>query len=303
MFLVVGFLKLQGFVTEMKVVTRNKNMQWFEKPGTIQKTLNTNPFDCYLGRNVSLLKKKRFLSFRFTAIAYPYHYHANWDRKKSTGIIILFWLFAILWTLCVLWYWGTNSIKTFEIFTVTASQGRCVNTNTLFYVSSYSIYVSGVLVMTICYVFILKVTIHHIKVIHSTTSTNISSERKLNSKTQRRNKELKATKSMAIVYFAFLFCWFPLLIINVIISIDKMFFYKMLLENEDLFLFIYYTFIVILPALNFMINPVIYSFTNKSFRNGMKSVFRNIKVYQFNNNSVEPTKTLHTFSMTSTKRN
>ena len=207
--------------------------------------------------------KKVFFSFRFIAIAYPYHYHANWDRKKSRCIIILFWLFTVLWTLCGLWDWGTNSIKTLEIFTVTVSQGRCVNTNTLFYVSSYGIYVSGVLVMTICYVFILKVAIQHIKAIHSTTSTTMQSERKINSKTHRRNKEWKATKSMAIVYFSFLFCWFPLLIINVIISIDKMFFYKMLLENEDLFLFIYYTFIVILPSLNFMINPVIYSFTNK----------------------------------------
>ena len=221
--------------------------------------------------------------------------------KKSRCIIILFWLFAILWTLCGLWDWGTNSIKTFEVFTVTVSEARCVNTNTLFYVSSYGIYVSGVLLMTICYVFILKVTIHHIKAIHLTTSSNIQSERKTNSKTQRRNKEWKATKSMAIVYFSFLFCWFPLLIINVIISIDKMFFYKMLLENEDLFLFIYYTFIVILPALNFMINPVIYSFTNKSFRSGMKLVLRNIKLYRFNNNSIEPTETLHTFSMTTSK--
>lgn len=245
--------------------------------------------------------KKVFFSFRFIAIAYPYHYHANWDRKKSRCIIILFWLFTVLWTLCGLWDWGTNSIKTLEIFTVTVSQGRCVNTNTLFYVSSYGIYVSGVLVMTICYVFILKVAIQHIKAIHSTTSTTMQSERKINSKTHRRNKEWKATKSMAVVYFSFLFCWFPLLIINVIISIDKMFFYKMLLENEDLFLFMYYTFIVILPALNFMINPVIYSFTNKSFRSGMKSVLRNIKVYQFNNNSIESTETLHKFSRAPSK--
>lgn len=50
-----------------------------------------------------------------------------------------------------------------------------------------------------------------------------------------------------------------------------------------------------------MINPVIYSFTNKSFRSGMKSVLRNIKVYQFNNNSIEPTETLHKFSRTPLK--
>ena len=88
------------------------------------------------------------------------------------------------------------------------------------------------------------------------------------------SKELQATKSVAIVYLAFCVCWLPTCIITTIIHADKTYFRELQQESPTMFLTIYYVFIDILPLVNTMVNPIIYSFSNKQFRTGVVSVWR-----------------------------
>ena len=90
------------------------------------------------------------------------------------------------------------------------------------------------------------------------------------------SKELQATKSVAIVYLAFCVCWLPSCIITTIIHADKTYFRHLQQENPTMFLPIYYVFIDILPLVNTMVNPIIYSFSNKQFRSGVVCLWRKI---------------------------
>ena len=91
-----------------------------------------------------------------------------------------------------------------------------------------------------------------------------------------RKKELKATKSVAIVYMFFIVCWLPLFIVVSILEFDNTFFPRMRKSNPSLFLFVWYGVVQILPMISTMVNPIIYSFSNNQFKNAFKAVFNRI---------------------------
>ena len=93
-------------------------------------------------------------------------------------------------------------------------------------------------------------------------------------KNRKRRKELRATKSVAIVYFAFLICWFPNMVINVIIMFHNDYFQQ---KNRTLVLVLFYTFTRILPMVNTMLNPLIYSFSNRQFQKAFKLVLNKMR--------------------------
>ena len=60
-------------------------------------------------------------------------------------------------------------------------------------------------------------------------SSNSEAKKKLGQR--KRTRELKSTKSVPIVYLAFLICWFSNLVINMAISFDTTYFPVMRKEN------------------------------------------------------------------------
>ena len=90
------------------------------------------------------------------------------------------------------------------------------------------------------------------------------------------HKELQATKSVAIVYLAFCVCWLPSCVITTIVHADQSYFPRLRQENMTLFLMVYYAFVEVLPLVSTMVNPIIYSFSNKQFRKGVSSVKRKL---------------------------
>ena len=134
--------------------------------------------------------------------------------------------------------------------------------------------------MTFTYSVILNVALTQIRAIE-TTQVDLSRSspdadptmiRKERIKRMRK-KELKATKSVAIVYMFFIVCWLPLFIVVTILEFDKTFFPRMQSSNMALFLFVWYGVVQILPMISTMVNPIIYSFSNNQFKNAFKAVY------------------------------
>ena len=103
---------------------------------------------------------------------------------------------------------------------------------------------------------------------HAQTIDNSSNKTKRVGKPRKWNlrKELQTTKSVAVVYLSFCVCWLPTCIITTIVHTDKHYFTNLRQQNFTLFLTVWYVFVELLPLMNFMINPIIYSFSNKQFR-------------------------------------
>ena len=242
---------------------------------------------------------------RFIAITMPFRYTSLLSLRRTKLLIISVWAFSFFWTISGLFQWnpGSNSPNYLSI----QHDIYCSNRNYYFYVASFfGVYLLSLVIMSVLYLVILKAAIQQIRVIeaskfriedspatspqhnqrksmkdprvsvNSVLDSSSNREAKKKSGQRKRTRELKATKSVAIVYLAFLICWFPNLVINMIISFDQTYFPTMRKENEPLFLFIFYTLVQIFPILNAMLNPIIYSFSNKHFRKGFIMVLRKL---------------------------
>ena len=165
----------------------------------------------------------------------------------------------------------------------------CTNGNRLFYAVSVAfVYLVPLAVMTVTYCAILHVALSQIRAIEATqvplrqlnreNSNNSNTGRSPNGnsrdrKQRRRNKELKATKSVALVYIAFVVCFLPSMILALILQFNPAYFQDLDLTFRQ---FLIFTFFEVLPQLNSGLNPFIYSFSNKQFRNAFKRVFYKI---------------------------
>ena len=191
------------------------------------------------------------------------------------------WVFSIIWAIGGIIDW--DGFSTISV----NSSSNCSNKNPKFYVASYfGLYLVPLIILTFTYLRILKVAITHIKAIEATQvdfrpnhlnnskSSGKNSEGEKSSRKRQRRKELKATKSVAVVYLAFLICWFPSLVINFIILLNHTYFPTLRKTNKILFDFLFYTFVHILPVLNTMVNPIIYNFFNKPFKKTLMQLFK-----------------------------
>ena len=89
----------------------------------------------------------------------------------------------------------------------------------------------------------------------------------------RLRKEIKATKSIVLVFLAFCLCWLPGAIFTIIHFFDKTFFFKL---DPSTIAVLYFTFVDIFPTVNTMVNPIIYSFSNTQFRSSVEEVWRKL---------------------------
>lgn len=221
------------------------------------------------------------------AIKFPFIYTEKMTASMAKRLIAIVWCFAFVWSVLGVFRWDNSGpligIKTEPV---------CLNENYNFYAaSSFGIYITVLIIITTAYVFILHVALQQIRAIEATEVSFQSSLLKpndshnangggspdVNEKIKKRrkrklNRELRATKSVAIVFLAYVICWLPLYVINIILLVDKSHFLELRMNDTEVFFFIYYAFVEILPAVNTMINPFIYSFSNKQFRDAFKRI-------------------------------
>ena len=232
------------------------------------------------------MQSELYLYFRFLAIVMPFQYTSLLNRRRALVILLFVWIFSIFWATAGIFNWNKDSSISVD------GSSYCVNNNKMFYVVSFfGIYLVPLIAMSFTYIIILKVAISHVKAIEATqvvSQPSILNDPNSNgvkrSRKNQRHGELKATKPVAVVYIAFLICWFPNLVINFIILLDDTYFPKFYTSNRVLFDFLFYTFVQILPILNTMVNPIIYNYFNKPFKKTLAHLCRKVKRHERHNN-------------------
>lgn len=207
----------------------------------------------------------------------PYRYTTLVTATRAKALVAGTWFFSILWSFISLFQWGAFNTKprgTWSVSVTNTYSRRCekMNNSYMFAASYIGIFIIPLFITTIIYSSVLYVAFTQIKAINTTTVTsrNFSSSptdaKRLKAK-EKRQKEWKATKSIGSVYICYFMCWFPLFVINMI-SLYKPTAFRTLTRSQRLALI--YICVDILPSLNTMLNPLIYSFGNKYFRDGFR---------------------------------
>lgn len=216
-------------------------------------------------------------------------------------LLVYIWLFAFLYSFTGIFQWQEIQFSIENALFSIAVNNVCVDNNRLFYVVGFGIYAVLLVTITFTYSMILRVALTQIRAIDTTqvdlSKNNPDADLTMIQKERikrMRKKELKATKSVAIVYTFFIVCWIPLFIVLLILEFDNTFFPRMWSNNHSLFLFVWYGVVQIFPTLSTMVNPIIYSSDNQ-FRNAFKVVFsRIIQRVEFTRYSQTQTTCAHT---------
>eukprot|EP00111_Clytia_hemisphaerica_P011306 TCONS_00033102-protein len=242
---------------------------------------------CYwyqIAENISTIASMLCLFFiaidRFIAIKYPFKHQSMFTTRKVRFMVLGIWIFSFCFALSNIFQWK-HTIYSKSTMAIDWKKDRsCTHQNRLFFSVGFGLYAVLLVIMTITYSMILSIALTQIRAIEGTTVAaprldSIDPAEADKERAQRmRRKELKATKSVALVYVFYLICWFPLFVIVNILQYNQTHFRKLRESNMTVFLFIWHTFVQILPAVNTMINPIIYSFSNNQFKNAFKSIYR-----------------------------
>ncbi|XP_002158261.1 adenosine receptor A2b isoform X1 [Hydra vulgaris] len=191
---------------------------------------------------------------RFILLQIPFWYNNLLSSLKAKLLVISIWIFSFGWGILCIFSWTRLTIST--IFVENKS---CVNDNYVFYATSFfGIYGPVLFIMTISYTSFMILIHRHIKAIKLTEIKN---------NVVKLNREIKATKTVAVIYLSFLISYFPSCVINGMIFVDPKYFPNLKSKKKLLIQLIFYIFIEILPVISTAANPLIYSFMDKNFRN------------------------------------
>ena len=288
--LAVADMGVSFFVTTMELRSRIHN-------GDFCDSLNV----CYYYTLVNLVFPMASITHlliiaidRFCAIVMPYRYSVLFTHSNAKFFIAFTWIYVLFWAAAGMFTW--EEPHRIAPLIVPAGQGRyCFYENNLYVtIMSTVIYFIPTLVATCLYCVILWVAMKQANSItrmkqqymscndntnnnpnnNSTRNNNSTIMNNSNQKKQRRRlkHDLRAARTIALVFAAYTICWLPHFI-TILITIWDLPAIQRFQQNHKLaYDSIFTTFSAILPPINSCINPFIYFLFGAHFRNAFKDV-------------------------------
>lgn len=238
--------------------------------------------------NLSLISVDRFL-----ALTFPLSYRGIMTKTRGIAAIAFVWVYSCVIASLSFTKWSQNAIviakiecrksdKYYYIFAITAG----------FFLPLTILVINYSLVFRVAFIQAKKVQFIKLTAMefaesrenHSQTGDSrpsVASVGRMERKKRRSIiRELKATKTLAIVIGTFIVCWLPFFIIMLTTQ-----FYPTSLTSlhPSAQKFVAATFAYVLPLLNSAVNPIIYSSFNSDFRIAFKEIFLRIFVRKQDN--------------------
>ena len=207
---------------------------------------------------------------RFCAITMPFKYASVFSHSKAKVVIACGWLYVFIWAGLGMFPWSANSTK---LQVVLAGEGKfCYNSN-INYVTTIAsvIYFIPMVVSTCLYCVVLWVAMKQASTINKMKPAN--SHGKLNCKRGRRLKrDLRAARTISVVFAAYIICWLPHFITILIGYWDPDAIRLFSINHKLAYDSVTTIFNNILPTINSCINPFIYFLFGANFRVAFKDV-------------------------------
>lgn len=239
--------------------------------------------------NLSLISIDRFL-----ALTFPLSYRGIMTKTRGIAAIAFVWVYSCVIASLSFTKWSENarisatkqclkSDKYYYIFAITAG----------FFLPLTILVINYSLVFRVAFIQAKKVQFIKLTAMefaesrenHSQTAVDsrpsvVSVGRMERKKRRSILRELKATKTLAIVIGTFIVCWLPFFIIMLTTQ-----FYPTSLASlhPSAQKFVAAAFAYVLPLLNSAVNPIIYSSFNSDFRFAFKDIFLRIFVRKQDN--------------------
>ena len=205
---------------------------------------------------------------RLLAITSPFRYRELMTQKRAFIILGGVWIYSFMWGgLCIL-NWQDPDLPGIAS-TLNNQPIACLRTEPIYYTvaAALAFFVPLLIVLT-AYSIILKVAITQAKAVAA-----LDPDR---DKRKKANffREVKATKTVALVIGAFVISWLPVFIILVISLWDKDGTKKFEVNHPKLHKAIFFTFLRVLNPMNSCVNPIIYAVFNSNFRSAFLKILR-----------------------------
>jgi len=202
---------------------------------------------------------------RYQAISAPLRYYDKMRPKRVLTIIAAIWLYSLTFTIVGMVGW--------PFYEQSVNYGMCFFNIHPYYsvVSSVANFILPTVVMCVIYFKIYQIAsahAHRIEKQEVTTSVASGSNEEtgnLTSEKKRIKRNIKAAKTIAIIVSTFLLCWMPLTLISTVGSLCK----ECMVEEPEVF-----QSLVVLAYLNSALNPILYSFLNREFRESFIKLFK-----------------------------
>lgn len=192
---------------------------------------------------------------RFLAITKPFEYQSRMTKRVGFSLIAFVWVYAMLWGVLSLVNWSGGSQTNIQITSTDARS--CGKSDKIYYTTAMAVALFlPLLIVIVTYSFVFRVAFTQAKAVASLDP---------NKGKRRILRELKATKTIAIVIGVFIVCWLPGFIL-IVISLWCTVCLEPLQKNPTLAQAISIPFISVLPIMNSSLNPLIYTVFNKEFR-------------------------------------
>ncbi|XP_058939997.2 D(1C) dopamine receptor-like [Pocillopora verrucosa] len=192
---------------------------------------------------------------RFLAITKPFEYQSRMTKRVGFSLIAFVWVYAMLWGVLSLVNWEGGSKSNIKINTM---DGRsCAKSDKIYYTTAMAVaFFLPLLIVIVTYSCVFRVAFTQAKAVASLDP---------NKGKRRILRELKATKTIAIVIGVFIVCWLPPFIL-IVTSLWCTACLEPLKKNPALAQVVSIPFISVLPVMNSSLNPLIYTVFNKEFR-------------------------------------